>query len=130
VGWLIGFLGAYSPLRQLGIRKATDLLKAFPAKRLGLDPGKELVPGSAWQEYLAEVSGQGLDQAQLRTIVRVLDEEPSLAPVWNWQQRGVHKYVPPEREVLVIAPQPASRAAGFPPPPAAKRHVSRLVTCH
>jgi hypothetical protein len=94
-------------LRQLGIRKATDLLKAFPAKRLGLDPGEELVPGSPWQEYLAEVAGQGLDQAQLRTIVRVLDEEPSLAPVWNWQRRGVHKYVPPEPEILVISSQPA-----------------------
>ena len=93
-------------LRQLGIRKATDLLKAFPAKRLGLDPGKELVPGSAWQEYLVAVAGQGLDEAQLRTIVRVLDEEPSLAPVWNWQRRGVHEYVSSQREVPGIAPQP------------------------
>lgn len=89
-------------LRQLGIRKATDLLKAFPAKRLGLEPGEELVPGSAWQKYLAEVAGQGLDPAQLRTIVRVLDKEPSLAPVWNWQERGVHKYVRPEPEVLIM----------------------------
>ena len=93
-------------LRQLGIRKATDLLKAFPAKRLGLDPGKELVPGSAWQEYLVAVAGQGLDEAQLRTIVRVLDEEPSLAPVWNWQRRGVYEYVSSQREVPGIAPQP------------------------
>ena len=93
-------------LRQLGIRKATDLLKAFPAKRLGLDPGKELVPGSAWQEYLVAVAGQGLDEAQLRTIVRVLDEEPSLAPVWNWQRRGVYEYVSSRREVPGIAPQP------------------------
>jgi hypothetical protein len=96
-------------LRQLGIRKATDLLKAFPAKRL--DPGEERVPGSPWQEYLEEVAGQGLDQAQLRTIVRVLDKEPSLAPVWNWQERGVHKYMPPAPapapELLVAAAQPA-----------------------
>lgn len=90
-------------LRQLGIRKATDLLKAFPAKRL--DPGEELVP--SWQEYLVGVAGQGLDTAQLRTIVRVLDKEPSLVPVWNWQKRGVHKYVPPERELLVLTAQPA-----------------------
>jgi hypothetical protein len=89
-------------LRQLGIRKATDLLKAFPAKRL--DPGEELVP--AWQQYLADVAGQGLDQAQLRTIVRVLDKEPSLAPVWNWQKRGVHKYLPPEPDLFVVAAQP------------------------
>jgi hypothetical protein len=89
-------------LRQLGIRKATDLLKAFPAE--SLDPGEERVPGSPWQEYLAEVADQGLDQAQLRTIVRVLDREPSLAPVWNWQERGVHKHVPPEPQVLVMPP--------------------------
>jgi hypothetical protein len=31
----------------------------------------------------------GLDEAQLRTIVRVLHNEPALAPVWNWQKRGV-----------------------------------------
>jgi len=92
-------------LRQLGIRKATDLLKAFPAECL--DPGKELVPGSPWQKYLTEVAVSGLDQAQLRTIVRVLNAEPSLAPVWNWQERGIRKYVPPTREVLVMTAQPA-----------------------
>ena len=92
-------------LRQLGIRKATDLLKAFPAYRL--DPGKQLAPGSAWQKHLTEVAGWGLDQAQLRTIVRVLTREPSLAPVWNWQQRGVRKYVRPEREFLVVTTQSA-----------------------
>jgi hypothetical protein len=92
-------------LRQLGIRKATDLLKAFPAKCL--DPGEELVPGSPWQIHLTEVAGWGLDQAQLRTIVRVLDKEPSLAPVWNWQKRGVHQYVPPEPELLIMTAQPS-----------------------
>ena len=92
-------------LRQLGIRKATDLLKAFPADCI--DPGEELAPGSPWQKHLAEVAVQGLDQAQLRTIVRVLNAEPSLAPVWNWQERGVHKYVPPTAELLVVAAQPA-----------------------
>ena len=90
-------------LRQLGIRKATDLLKAFPAKRL--DPEKELV--QPWQKYLKKVAAQGLDQAQLRTIVKVLSKEPSLAPVWNWQQRGVHKYVPPEQEARAAIPRPA-----------------------
>jgi hypothetical protein len=101
-------------LRQLGIRNATDLLKAFPAKRLGLDPGGDkLVPGSPWQEYLDEVAVvQGLDQAQLRTIVRVLDKEPSLAPVWNWQKRGVHKYVPPEPEGPVTPPSQQASVNG------------------
>ncbi len=92
-------------LRQLGIRKATDLLKAFPADCL--DPGEKLDPGSPWQKHLTEVAGWGLDQAQLRTIVRVLSREPSLSPVWNWQQRGVRKYVPPAPELLVVTAQSA-----------------------
>jgi hypothetical protein len=36
----------------------------------------------------------------------VLDKEPSLAPVWNWQKRGVHKYLPPEPDLFVVAAQP------------------------
>jgi hypothetical protein len=92
-------------LRQLGIRKATDLLKAFPADCL--DPGEPLDPGSPWHRHLTDVAGWGLDQAQLRTIVRVLNAEPSLAPVWNWQQRGVRMYVPPDPEFLVVTAQPA-----------------------
>ena len=79
-------------LRQLGIRKATDLLKAFPPDCL--DPGHELAPGSPWQKHLTDIAGGGLDQAQLRTIVRVLNTDPSLAPVWNWQDRGVRRYHP------------------------------------
>jgi hypothetical protein len=92
-------------LRQLGIRNATDLLKAFPPGYL--DPGHKLAPGSPWQTHLTDIAGEGLDQAQLRTIVRVLDNEPSLAPVWNWQQRGVRRYVPPPPELLVVTTQPA-----------------------
>jgi len=42
----------------------------------------------------------------LRTIVRVLENEPSLAPVWNWQMRGVRKYVPPARDLLGVPTQP------------------------
>ena len=77
-------------LRQFGIRNATDLLKAFPFEQV--DPALRLKPGSPWQKHLAEAGAQGLDQAQLRTIVRVLDQEPSLVPVWNWQARGVKRY--------------------------------------
>jgi hypothetical protein len=93
-------------LRQLGIRKATDLLKAFPPDCL--DPEHELTPGSPWQKHLADVAGGGVDQAQLRTIVRVLDSEPSLAPVWNWEIRGVRRYVQPQPGLLVVAPKPAT----------------------
>jgi hypothetical protein len=76
-------------LRQLGIRKATDLLKAFPPERL--DPDLAAAPGSPWADYMTSVSGGQLDEAQLSTIVRVLDHEPSLAPVWNWHERGVRR---------------------------------------
>ena len=80
-------------LRQFGIRNATDLIKAFPPSKM--DPGSLLDSGSSWEQYLENVAKRGLDQAQLQTIVRVLDDEPSLAPVWNWQERGVRRYVPP-----------------------------------
>jgi hypothetical protein len=92
-------------LRQFGIRKATDLLKAFPPGCV--DPGHLLEPGSPWQKHLADAATEGLDQAQLRTIVRVLANEPSLAPVWNWQIRGVHRYVQPARDPVFV---PAPRA--------------------
>jgi hypothetical protein len=80
-------------LRQFGIRNATDLIKAFPPDKV--DPGLTLAAGSPWQEHLKMVASPGLDEAQLRTLVRVLANEPSLAPVWNWQERGVQRYVQP-----------------------------------
>lgn len=94
-------------LRQLGIGKATDLLKAFPPACL--DPGQELEPGSPWQEHLARIAkGEGLDPAQLRTIVRVLNKERSLAPVWNWQERGVREYVQPVPDCAAAAAGPSA----------------------
>jgi hypothetical protein len=88
-------------LRQFGIRNATDLLKAFPAEYV--DPGRLLEPGSPWQQHLADVTTEGLDPAQLRTIVRVLAGEPSLAPVWNWQLRGIRRYGAPARDFVLSA---------------------------
>ena len=91
-------------LRQFGIRRATDLLKAFPPDCV--DPGRRLAPGSPWNKHLADAATGGLDQAQLRTIVRVLAEDPSLAPVWNWQLRGVRRCVQPARDhAFVPAPR-------------------------
>jgi hypothetical protein len=92
-------------LRQFGIRKATDLLNAFPPDCV--DPGRPLGPESPWPKHLADAATEGLDQAQLRTIVRVLDREPSLAPVWNWQMRGVRRYIQPGRDAVCV---PAQRA--------------------
>jgi hypothetical protein len=93
-------------LRQFGIRKATDLLKAFPPDHF--DPGRTLPPESPWYNHLAHVRKQGLDEAQLRTIVRVLDNEPSLAPVWNWQSGGARRYVQP---ALDLPLRPATKRA-------------------
>jgi hypothetical protein len=104
-GWSRAGSKTRTALRQLGIRKATDLLKAFPPA--WLDPARELPPGSPWYKHLIDIAGEGLDQAQLRTIVRVLATEPSLAPVWNWQQRGVHRYGPPAEELLVLTAERA-----------------------
>jgi len=74
--------------RQLGIRKATDLLKAFPPKQM--DPDVAPKPGSPWAMHLEALKEAGLDIGQVRTMVRVLSHEPShLEPVWNWYQRGV-----------------------------------------
>ena len=92
-------------LRQFGIRRATDLLKAFPADCA--DPGRTQAPGSPRQEHLADAAKGGLDQAQLRTIVRVLQNEPSLVPVWNWQMRGVRTCVQPARDPVFVSAQRA-----------------------
>ena len=74
-------------LRQLGIRKATDVLNAFPFDRM--NPDADPAPDSAWGRYLESLQEDGMNLCQLRTIVRVLHDEPALAPVWNWQRRGV-----------------------------------------
>lgn len=74
-------------LRQLGIRKATDLLKAFPPDQM--DPDVLPAPNSPWAAHLQSLQKDGFDLCQLRTMVRVLNRDGSLAPVWNWQRRGV-----------------------------------------
>jgi len=81
-------------LRQIGIRKATDLLKAFPAEQMS--PDVVPAPNSPWAAYLRALVKDGLDLCQLRTMVRVLNRERSLAPVWNWQQRGVGVVTDPD----------------------------------
>jgi hypothetical protein len=74
-------------LRQLGIRKATDLLKAFPPDQM--DPDVLPARNSPWEAHLQSLKKDGVDLCQLRTMVRVLSRDRSLAPVWNWQRRGV-----------------------------------------
>jgi hypothetical protein len=72
-------------LRQLGIRTATDLLKAFPPEQID----RRIDDNDADRLRFRKLKAAGLDQDQLRTLVRVLDEDTALAPIWNWQTRGV-----------------------------------------
>jgi hypothetical protein len=66
-------------LRSLGIRSATDFLKAFPVAT-----GREAEGVLSSQT----VRGCGLDPAQLQLITRLLSAEPGLNPVWNWKAGG------------------------------------------
>lgn len=74
-------------LRQLGIRRATELLQALPPEHI--DPKTPLARDDPAAQHLRALQRAGLDLAQLRSIVRVLSRDTSLAPVWNWQRRGV-----------------------------------------
>jgi hypothetical protein len=80
-------------LRQLGIRTATDLLKAFPPDEIDQrdDQNGDGRPG------FRRLRPAGLDEDQIRTLVRVLDEDTVLAPIWNWQTRGVQARRPRRR---------------------------------
>ena len=60
-------------LRRVGIRTATDLLKAMP------EPDNPSAP----------LRATGMDVDQLRILATVLRSEEGLTPVWNWQGNGV-----------------------------------------
>jgi hypothetical protein len=64
-------------LRRIGIRSATDLLRAFA-------PGEGSGPVLSADSLLA----RGLDPDQLSTLTRLLAAEPGLDPVWNWKDGG------------------------------------------
>ena len=67
-------------LRRIGVRSATDLLKAF-----GRGDGQQ-VSAAAWSAD--QVRARGLDPDQIETVVRLLADEPGLDPVWNWKAGG------------------------------------------
>ena len=72
-------------LRRVGIRTATDLLKAFSAEvdqPCGALPQRRFV-------LPPDVRRLPLPEDQLRLLVRVLGSELGLVPVWNWQRNGV-----------------------------------------
>jgi hypothetical protein len=66
-------------LRRVGIRTATDLLKAFSVEQEG---GKRVF-------RVPDGLEPPLPPNQLCLLVAVLAAEPGLAPVWNWQRNGV-----------------------------------------
>jgi hypothetical protein len=66
-------------LRRVGIRTATDLLKAFSVER---DNGERAF-------RMPDGLEPPLPPDQLRLLVTVLAAEPGLSPVWNWQRNGV-----------------------------------------
>jgi hypothetical protein len=68
-------------LRTLGIRTATDLLKVVRADK-GPDP------------LIAEMKARGVDAQAIRPLAIVLDQEPALNSVWNWQQGAAPRRVP------------------------------------
>jgi hypothetical protein len=72
-------------LRRVGIRTATDLLKAFSEE-------VEQPAGSLPERTFApqpEIKRLPLPESQLRLLVAVLGAEPGLVPIWNWQHNGV-----------------------------------------
>ncbi|MEN3304348.1 MAG: hypothetical protein V7603_550 [Micromonosporaceae bacterium] len=73
-------------LRQLGVRTATDLIRAFPPDLI--DPSTSDDAGAA-AELRAMLLREGVNPNQIRMLVRVLSEEPGLAPLWNWYDQGV-----------------------------------------
>jgi hypothetical protein len=74
-------------LRRVGIRTATDLLKAFSVEHEN-GPRVFRVPDGLEPP---------LPPDQLRLLVTVLAAEPGLAPVWNWQNNGVRACRPVSR---------------------------------
>jgi hypothetical protein len=67
-------------LRRVGIRTATDLLKAFSAEQDAPQERAFSLPADVQPPLPVD---------QLRLLVAVLAAEPGLAPVWNWQRNGV-----------------------------------------
>ena len=67
-------------LRGIGVRSATDLLKAF-----GTDGGTQ--PALSPQA----LRSRGLVPNQIETLYRLIANEPGLDPVWNWKAGGASR---------------------------------------
>ena len=93
-------------LRRLGIRTATDLLKAFSVEQ-GELPGAQ--PPRTFR--LPEGLASPLPVDELPLLVAILEAEPGLVPVWNWQQRGLQQRRGQMRESVSPASRVVQRAA-------------------
>src|SRR5664279_2413675 len=76
-------------LRRIGVRSATDLLRAFSVSDALSSPQRAISTDA--------LSARGLDPDQMETLVRLLSDEPGLNPVWNWRAGGAGRNTMPRR---------------------------------
>jgi hypothetical protein len=75
-------------LRRIGVRSATDLLRAF-----GTGEGHQGSPHQAPSTDAFRVLG--LEPHQIEMLLRLLADEPGLDPVWNWKAGGAGRRATP-----------------------------------
>lgn len=85
-------------LRRLGIRTATDLLKVASSE-------------SDTEFLVNRLSAYGLDGEVIRTLPRILSQEPGLNSVWNWQAGAPQSRGQVRRERDARLQQPSSAPA-------------------
>jgi hypothetical protein len=99
-------------LRQLGIRTATDLLKAFPPQQF--DPDSIPEPDSPTTAPLGALRSVGLGPDQVFTTVRLLNGDPALTAVWNWKRPETGIAESHRREGVTMAVSGGTGDAGEP----------------
>ena len=72
-------------LRRAGIRTASDLLEVFSRPRPGCPRGEREFDMSS----LGPWGNRPCRKSRLRTLVKALNAEKGMAPVWNWRYNGV-----------------------------------------
>ena len=83
-----GGAAARLALRRIGVRSATDLLRACT-----IGDGHQGSPQAALSTDALQA--RGLDPDQMQTLLRLLSDEPGLDPVWNWKAGGAGRSTPP-----------------------------------
>ena len=104
--WFCG-ADARDRLRRAGIRRATDLLRAY-SDVVGLDAGTRPTFRPP-----AEPAHLPLPAAQLALLVSILGMEEGLTPVWNWKHRGVPSWQ--TLDAHPVAPAPPATLSGVNP---------------